>query len=91
MPTPLQVRRQRGFRPISYTSRHRLVTTLRALGQKRSHVARCVGYSPSHVSRITGMAEALEFAERVERLSTQALIDRVLTQLTNAERGAATR
>jgi len=58
MPTPLLVRRARGFQPCRYTERHRAVIRLLMEGKTRAQIAHATGYSVSHISRISQMAQA---------------------------------
>jgi hypothetical protein len=58
VPSTLPSRRARGFRPLVYKDRHRLVATLLALGFCRREIGEIVRYSPSHVSRVASMPRA---------------------------------
>ena len=64
MPNDLPTRRERRFRPMTYSLRHRLVAVLRGLGKNRQEIAAETGYSVSHVSRIALMPEALADSRR---------------------------
>lgn len=77
MPTDLQARRERDFRPMEFTSRHRMVAVLLGLGKTREEIASETGYSPSHVSRIARMPEAREEITRASaRLAQSLIVDR---------------
>ena len=70
MPTPIDRRRARQFRPIRYSERHDRVAELLAAGLRRDLVAELSGYSPAHVSRIAHMPEARR--DIAARLAQQA-------------------
>jgi hypothetical protein len=81
MPTPHEVRRQRGFRPIHYSHRHKLVAVLRALGRTRPEICKLTGFSPWHVSRVAGMEAARRDSTLVNAGLEQALIDMTVKRL----------
>ena len=83
MPTDLSVRRERGFRPVAYTERHKLVAILHGLGQSREEIAQLTAYSPSHVSRITHMPEARREAAEISAHLAQELIRVRLAAITD--------
>ena len=58
MPSPLSVRRSRSFCPNAYSSRHKAVVQLAALGVSRRAIATQTGYSAHHVSKILRMPAA---------------------------------
>jgi hypothetical protein len=77
MPSPLSVRRCRGFRPIVYSERHREVARLLAQGKSRAAIAQETGYSVAHISRIAGMRQtrqhiAHNFARLAIRIITRS-------------------
>jgi hypothetical protein len=70
MPSPLSVRRCRGFRPTVYSERHREVARLLAQGESRATIAQKTGYSVTHISRIAGMRETRQhIAQNFARLA----------------------
>lgn len=83
MPSPLHVRRQRQFRPVRYSPRHKQVVTLYALGTRRRKIAQLTGYSIWHISRIIGMQEAGRDIKSVDNILTTSLVDAVVGQLTS--------
>jgi len=75
MPTPLAVRRERRFRPINYTARHRLVVQLYALGKRREEIAKATGLSVWHISRVLGMTEARADSESMQTWLGQQIVE----------------
>jgi DNA-binding NarL/FixJ family response regulator len=80
MPSPLSVRRCRGFRPVVYSQRHREVARLLAQGKSRAAIAQETGYSVAHISRIAGMRQtrqhvASNFARLALRIITRSWND----------------
>lgn len=89
MSISLAERRRRGFRPVAYNTKHRIVACLHACGARRASIARAVGYSRWHVSRILGMVEAQRDVDRISRDFTSWLVKGVLHDF--AQRAALTR
>lgn len=77
MPSTIAVRRKRGFRPVTYSNRHREVAELLAKGHSQKTIALATGYSRSHVSRIAGMPET---KRTIARLFAARAIDIVTTR-----------
>jgi hypothetical protein len=75
MPVPLDARRDRRFRPVRLTERHRLVAMMRALGKRRDEIAAATGYTPSHVSRVAHMPAVREEVARLSATVARTLID----------------
>jgi len=80
MPSQLQHRRERAFRPTQYTAKHREVVRLAALGFRRYELARWFRYSPSHISRILHMPEAVHESIQIQNHLDQISADWLIAQ-----------
>lgn len=78
MPSSLDVRRQREFRPLRYSYRHKLVAVLRAISKTRPEISALTGYSRWHVSRVAGMQSAQRDSAQADAAFERALIDEVM-------------
>jgi len=74
MPIPLEIRRQRGFRPKSFLPEHRFVAALYAIGKTREEIAEETGYSVWHISRILGMPATVTEVDRISEKISDAVV-----------------
>lgn len=81
MPLDLSTRRERGFRPLRYTPRHRLAVMMYAQGKSRGEIARHTGYSVSHISRIIGMEEARKDIDRAIKELRETVLAQMIAEL----------